>query len=203
MYCFLKFFGVFDGLRVLHLEIFRRLRRATYITPWNFSAPASSYMYYTLKFFGACGELHVLLLEIFRRLQRFTCIAPWNFSAPAASYMYYTLKFFGACGGLFVLPLDIFSACSGLRVFLLENFRRLRWATSIYPEIFSPTATTVLHGPYYVSKFPVPATSYYITPQNFRHSRRATCLTPQIFRRQTYRSLIPSLQIYIIKLNPY
>ena len=134
----LEIFGACGELHVLHLEFFRRLRRATCISPWNFSAPAASYMYYSLKFFGACGGLHVLPLKFFgasgglhvlpleifwrlrratcirptpwffRRLRRAICITPWYVPAPATGYLYIYLKFFGDCDGLHVLPLEIF-----------------------------------------------------------------------------------------------
>ena len=181
MYCFLKFFGVFDGLRVLYLEIFRRLRRATYITPWNFPAPAASCMYYSLKFFGVYNGLRALHLEIFLRLRRATCITLWNFSAPAAGYLCFLLTFLAPVAGYGYFSLKIFGACGGLLLFILRFFRPQRLL-------------------YYM---------IHITYQDFQCLRRATilhlqihgtrgelCLTPQIFRRQTYRSLIPSLQIY-------
>ena len=173
MYFSLKFFSICVELHVSFFEIFWRLRRATCIFSWNFSAPGAGYLYFFLKFFwrlrratciflkffGAWDGILVYLLKIFRRLRTATCISSWNFSAPAAGYLYFSLKFFGTCDELHVFFLEFFGACGGILVYLLEifprlrpatcisswNFRRLRQAACIFSWNFSAPAARYLH----------------------------------------------------------
>ena len=66
----LEIFGACGGMYVFFLEIFWRLRWATNIFAWNFSAPAARYLHFFLKCFGTWGGLLLFLLEMFRRLRR-------------------------------------------------------------------------------------------------------------------------------------